>query len=642
MNQQCIVKRVALTALLPMMAMTIQSQRAVGAQFPFQGRLTAPNGMPLSGPVEMDIALYAQQTGESPLFEELHPDVELHDGIFTLRIGSLTTGGVPESVIASEMLWLGIAVDGAAEFSPRILIDAVPRSQLSRSAEGLVIPGTAQPALTVAADGKLEAVAGAIFEERVEAVDIRVQDSESPGSIALLPGADGPGLELASGDSNTRAHLYVEGTRGHLHLNDGNGRMVDILGNGTMELGPMTAPTIAMNGVSGLATAAEFQSTLGGYRFPDGSTQASAAPMFSAGSGLTLVDDVFSVNPLSIVASMIAPGAVTEPKIANNAITSSKIVPNAVGSSHLAPDSVGASEIVVNAVGASEIAPNAVGASEIAPNAVGQSEIQPGAVGPSELASNAVTPAKLASDSDSLERVSDGLLRRNDNSIGIGTNLSTSSKLAIKAPDNHLLLTTNGLSTGAAIVFNPFTDSNEGTFVIQKRADDGAWIKNYVVVRMDNGRMGLGEVLNPTHLLELPNISGVGGRGLANAWNVYSAQKYKENIETIKDALAVIQDIRGVRFTWKPEHGGTADIGFIAEEIADILPELVTFSEDGQAIGLDYSRITAIAIEGIKAQELKISQLEVQLADIRTMCLEMQKSMYTLRSGHQVVTEEGE
>ena len=119
------------------------------------------------------------------------------------------------------------------------------------------------------------------------------------------------------------------------------------------------------------------------------------------------------------------------------------------------------------------------------------------------------------------------------------------------------------------------------------------------------------------HRLQLPNISGNAGWGIANDWKTYSSERWKENIEPIPDALGKIENLRGVYFDWKKEYGGKHDIGFIAEEVGTIVPEAVDWEENGiYANGLSYNKITALLVEGIKELDAKVEQSLVVFAEL--------------------------
>ena len=54
--------------------------------------------------------------------------------------------------------------------------------------------------------------------------------------------------------------------------------------------------------------------------------------------------------------------------------------------------------------------------------------------------------------------------------------------------------------------------------------------------------------------------------------------------------------------------GSADEIGFIAEDVLPVLPAVVT-TENDKVIGIDYSRLTALLTEAIKAQQVQINNL---------------------------------
>jgi len=131
-----------------------------------------------------------------------------------------------------------------------------------------------------------------------------------------------------------------------------------------------------------------------------------------------------------------------------------------------------------------------------------------------------------------------------------------------------------------------------------------------------NDWVGLGKA--PGFRLDLPNIASNDGRARANQWVTFSSARWKENVQTLEGALDKVERLRGVSFDWKPEHGGVRDIGFIAEEVAEVAPELVTWDESGKAAeGLAYDRVAALAVEAIKEQQGRIERLRQANAELR-------------------------
>ena len=58
-----------------------------------------------------------------------------------------------------------------------------------------------------------------------------------------------------------------------------------------------------------------------------------------------------------------------------------------------------------------------------------------------------------------------------------------------------------------------------------------------------------------------------------------SSRRWKMNIKPIRNALSKIVRLRGVSFDWKDS--GRHDIGLIAEEVGKVLPEVVSYEENG-------------------------------------------------------------
>ena len=124
------------------------------------------------------------------------------------------------------------------------------------------------------------------------------------------------------------------------------------------------------------------------------------------------------------------------------------------------------------------------------------------------------------------------------------------------------------------------------------------------------GNVGIGTI-NPQQKLH------VIGNILANNVSVPSSIRFKDTVSPMPDALENILKLRGVRFDWKAEYaaqrGFTHDLGFIAEEVEKVFPEVVFHGDDGLISGMDYSRLTAVTVEAIKQQEDKIHAQETEL-----------------------------
>jgi len=90
-------------------------------------------------------------------------------------------------------------------------------------------------------------------------------------------------------------------------------------------------------------------------------------------------------------------------------------------------------------------------------------------------------------------------------------------------------------------------------------------------------------------------------------FNSTSDNRLKENIETIEQPNDVVSNLRGVSFNWKSD--GTPAYGVIAQELQEIVPDLVSENENGD-LTVQYMGLIAFLIESNKELLKRIEQLE--------------------------------
>ena len=83
----------------------------------------------------------------------------------------------------------------------------------------------------------------------------------------------------------------------------------------------------------------------------------------------------------------------------------------------------------------------------------------------------------------------------------------------------------------------------------------------------------------------------------------------KENVSPITNALDAIMSLVGVTYDRK-DGSRNNEAGLIAEAVDAVLPNLVTHDKDGNAEGVQYSKLTAYLIEAVKALKAEIDELK--------------------------------
>jgi hypothetical protein len=102
-----------------------------------------------------------------------------------------------------------------------------------------------------------------------------------------------------------------------------------------------------------------------------------------------------------------------------------------------------------------------------------------------------------------------------------------------------------------------------------------------------------------------------GNMQIAGVFTEASSIRYKEDIKDLTYSLDDILKLRGV--TYKKKGTSHVEIGVIAEEVNDVIPEIVTKNQDGTVESVSYGRLSAIFIEAFKQQQEQIELLKKEI-----------------------------
>ena len=103
----------------------------------------------------------------------------------------------------------------------------------------------------------------------------------------------------------------------------------------------------------------------------------------------------------------------------------------------------------------------------------------------------------------------------------------------------------------------------------------------------------------------------------ANDIFAFSDQRLKENIITIDNPIEKIMQMRGVYYNKKDDASKTRNVGVIAQEIEAIFPEVIhTSIESEHYKTVAYGNMTALLVEGMKAQQSTIHSLQTTLSTL--------------------------
>lgn len=154
---------------------------------------------------------------------------------------------------------------------------------------------------------------------------------------------------------------------------------------------------------------------------------------------------------------------------------------------------------------------------------------------------------------------------------------------------------------------------NGGSIMLQPGASGGSGGRTGNVVMVSSGgHVGIGTA-SPQATLEIV----IGGSTLADTWTTRSSARFKTNVQPLFGALAKVTQLQGVSYDSKLN--GKHEIGMIAEEVERVLPQIVSRDvETNEVQGIDYSRLSALLVEALKAQQSEIDSLRQRLQKLES------------------------
>ena len=114
----------------------------------------------------------------------------------------------------------------------------------------------------------------------------------------------------------------------------------------------------------------------------------------------------------------------------------------------------------------------------------------------------------------------------------------------------------------------------------------------------------------------------VNGVIMSLAYFATSDENMKKNIRNIPDALGTINKLQGKLYEWKsdayPGKGmdKNTQIGFLAQDLAKVIPASVVRKEDG-TYAVNYNSLIPVLAEGIKEQGAVIEQLKNEILELK-------------------------
>ena len=204
--------------------------------------------------------------------------------------------------------------------------------------------------------------------------------------------------------------------------------------------------------------------------------------------------------------------------------------------------------------------------------------------------------------------------------VGLGALLSHSTGSANTANGAFALFSDTGGQANTAIGDRALVNNTTGNLNVALGFDAGGFVttaNNVICI----GSLGS----NVNNSCFIGNIAGVDQGGPAAAVFINtgtgqlgtaapsSSRRFKREIKAMEKASEAILDLKPVTFEYKSDKTNTAQFGLIAEEVAEVNPNLVVRDKNGEIYTVRYDAVNAMLLNEFLKEHRKVEQMQKQI-----------------------------
>jgi len=426
------------------LAFVFPAQAQVPTTLGYQGYLTDNSNIAVTdGSYSVAFNLYTSASGGSALWTETQ-SVTTSGGVFTATLGSTT----PITLNFDQQYYLGIAISGGSELSPRVALTPSAYSFIAKNIEDNAVTSS-------------KIVDGAIVSADLASNAI-TSDKITDGAIA--------NADLAA-DAVTSAKIS-DGTVTSADITDAT------LSAGDINTGQVVKSLNALTDAVTLAAGTNVTIT------PSGNTLT-----FSASGSGGLADN-------EVTTTKILDGAVGNADLGADAVTSAKIADGTIVSSDLADGSITSAKLVDGTIATVDITDSGITSIKIAD----------GSIASVDIANNAITAGLINDGTIQAADIGAAQVVKSVNSLTDAVTLAAGSNVTITPAGNTLTI---AASSSAANTLDQAYDQGGAGVGRTITADNGAVDIAGAGGLTVNGNVGLGTT-SPGQLLDLNNAGSAG------------------------------------------------------------------------------------------------------------------------------------
>src|SRR5262249_32792092 len=109
-----------------------------------------------------------------------------------------------------------------------------------------------------------------------------------------------------------------------------------------------------------------------------------------------------------------------------------------------------------------------------------------------------------------------------------------------------------------------------------------------------------------------------------------SSRRFKGDIKPMDKTSESILALKPVKFQYKQDQRHMAQFGLIAEEVAEVNPNLVVRDNNGEIYSVRYEAVNTMLLNEFLKEHRKVQEQECELRDQKSTIAELKKEMQTV------------
>ena len=214
-----------------------------------------------------------------------------------------------------------------------------------------------------------------------------------------------------------------------------------------------------------------------------------------------------------------------------------------------------------------------------------------------------------------------------------GTPKTATLRAPASIANSYVLRLPTDLPSVSGYVLSSDTSGNT-SWVAQSGGGGGSsqWTTLSSDIYYATGKVGIGTTSAPSYTLDVTG-DGRFTNGLTTTTLTYTSdQRLKKNIEPLEGSLEKILKLNGVTFNWRdPAQDRAKQIGFVAQEVRDVYPELVKKRKDG-FLSVNYVSLVSPLVEAVKELVGHLTRHDDEIATLRAENEALAKRLEALES----------